>query len=101
MCLFVRRELVNYCRTRLADDLVLGIGAFRATDCADNHPLIDQWNAASRCNHSIEREQIVEMHKLDTVLEHLCWAPEGRSCSCLVLGNLNGGKHRAVHSLEG
>jgi hypothetical protein len=28
-------------------------------------------------------------------------APEGLGCSCLVLGNLNGGKHRAVHSFEG
>jgi hypothetical protein len=31
----------------------------------------DQWSAASRRNNSIEREQIVEMHKLDTVLETL------------------------------
>src|SRR5258705_7879844 len=100
--LFVRhRELVNYCRTCLADDLVLGIGASRATDCADNYPLVDQWNATSRRNDSIEREQIVETHQLDTVLEDLGWAPEGRGCSCLVLGNLNSGKHRAVHSLEG
>ena len=41
------------------------------------------------------------MHNLDAVLELLCFAPEGRGCSCLVLGNLNGGKHRAVHSLKG
>jgi hypothetical protein len=92
---------VNYCRACLADDLVLGIRASRTIDCADNDLLVDQWNAASRRNDSIEREQIVEMHKLDTVLELLRFAPEGRGCSCLVLGNLNGGKHRAVHSLEG
>jgi hypothetical protein len=41
------------------------------------------------------------MHKLDTPLELLRFAPEGRSCWCLVLGNPNGGKHGAVHSLEG
>ena len=65
------------------------------------HPLFDQWDAASRRDDSIEREQIVEMHKLDTVLELLRFAPEGRGCSCLVFGNLNGGKHRTVHSLKG
>jgi hypothetical protein len=37
------RQLVNYCRACLADDLVLGIRASRTTDCADNHPLVDQW----------------------------------------------------------
>jgi hypothetical protein len=52
--------------------------ASRTTDCTDNHPLVDQWNAASRRNDSIEREQIVEMHKLDTVLDDLRW-PSGRS----------------------
>jgi hypothetical protein len=41
------------------------------------------------------------MHKLDTVLKLLRFAPEGRGCSRLVLGNLNGGKHRTVHSLKG
>jgi len=41
------------------------------------------------------------MQKLDTVLELLGFAPECRGCSRLVLGNLNGGKHRAVHSLKG
>ena len=41
------------------------------------------------------------MHKVDTVLEDLGFAPEGCGGSCLVFGNLNGGKHRAVHSLEG
>src|SRR5580700_5508313 len=100
--LFVRCwQLVDYCRACLADDLVLGIRSSRTTDRADNHALFDQWDAASRGNDSIEREQIVEMHKLDTVLELLRFAAEGRGCSCLVLGNLNGGKHRAVHSLEG
>jgi len=95
------RQLVDECRACLADDLVLGIRASRTTDCADDHPLFDQRNAASRRNDSIEREQIVEMHKLDTVLEGLRWSPEGRGCSRLVFRNLNGGKHRAVHSLEG
>src|SRR5580700_7297245 len=100
--LFVRCwQLVDYCRACLADDFVLGIRSSRTTDCADNRPLFDQWDAASRGNDSIEREQIVEMHKVDTVLELLRWAPEGRGCFCLVLCNLNGGKHRAVHSLEG
>jgi hypothetical protein len=41
------------------------------------------------------------MHKLDAVLEDLRWPPEGHGCSRLVLRNLNGGEHRAVHSLEG
>jgi hypothetical protein len=41
------------------------------------------------------------MHKLDSVLEDLRWPPEGNGGSRLVLRNLNGGKHRAVHSLEG
>src|SRR3984885_11520396 len=95
------RKLVDYCRACLADDLVLGIRASRTTDCADNQPLFDQWDAASRGNDSIEREQIVEMHKVDTVLEDLRFAPEGRGCSSLVLGNLNGGKHRTVHPLKG
>jgi hypothetical protein len=49
------RQLVDYCRACLADDLVLGIGSSRTTDCADNHPLFDQWDAASRGNDSIER----------------------------------------------
>ena len=42
----------------------------------------------------------MRLHKVDAVFEHLGWAPERRSCSRLVLGNLNGGKHRAVHALE-
>src|SRR5579871_1790150 len=95
------RQYVNYSGARLANDLVLGIRAARTTDCADNHPAFDQRDAASRGNDSVEREQIVEVHKLDTVLELLRFAPEGRGRSCLVLGNLNGGKHRAVHSLKG
>ena len=99
--LFCRRELVNYCRACLADDFVLGIRASRTTNCADDRSLLDQRNAAARRNDSIEREQIVEMHKVDAVLEDLGWAPEGRGCSRLVFGNLNGGKHRAVHSLKG
>src|SRR5579863_787167 len=40
------------------------------------------------------------MHKVDAVLENLGWAPEGRSGSRLVLGNLNRGKHRAIHPLK-
>jgi hypothetical protein len=96
-----RLELINYCRACLAHNFILGIRASRTTDCADNIALLGQWNAASRCNDSIEREQIVEMHKLDTVLEDLRWPPEGHSCSRFVLRNLNGGKHRAVHSFEG
>src|SRR5579862_4484484 len=95
------RQLVDYCRACLADDVVLGIRASGRTDCANNHPLFDQWDAASRGNDSIEGEQIVEVHKLDTILELLRFAPEGRGCSCLVLRNLNGGEHRAVHSLKG
>ena len=97
-----RRELVDERGARLADDLSSrGIRSSRTTDCADDHSLIDQWNAASRRNNSIEREQIVEVHELDPVLEDFCWAPKCRGCSCLVLGDLNGGKHRAIHSLEG
>jgi hypothetical protein len=41
------------------------------------------------------------MHKLDSVLEELGFAPEGRGSSSLMLGNLNGGKYRSVHSLKG
>src|SRR5208337_2641262 len=95
------RQLVDHCRACLADDLVLGIRSSRTTDCADNHPLFDQWDATSRGNDSIEREQIVEMHKLDTVLEDLGFAPERRGCSSLVFGDLDGGKHCTVHSLKG
>jgi hypothetical protein len=40
------------------------------------------------------------MHYVDTDFKLLRWAPEGRGRSCFVLGNLNRGKHRAVHSLE-
>ena len=56
---------------RLAHNFVLRIRASRTTDCADNSTKVDQWNAASRRDDSIEREQIVEMHKLNTVLEDL------------------------------
>jgi hypothetical protein len=69
-----RRELINYCCSCFAHDFVLGIRASRATDCADNHALVDQWNTASRRNDSIERQQIVEVHKVDTILEDLRWA---------------------------
>src|SRR5580692_1315049 len=48
--------LVYYCRACLADDLILGIRASRTTNCADDCRLLDQWNAASRGNDSIERE---------------------------------------------
>jgi hypothetical protein len=84
-----RRDLVNYCRACLADDVVLGIRASRRADYADNHSMVDQWNATARRNNSIEREQIVETHQLDTVLEDLCWAPEGRGCLRLVFRYLN------------
>jgi len=88
--LFVRRlELVNYGRAGLTNDFVLGIRAPRTSDCADNRSPIDQWNATARRDDSIEREQIVEMHQLDTVLEDLGWAPEGRRCSRLVFRYLN------------
>ena len=80
------RELVNYGRARLADDLVLGIRASRTTDRADDHTVCDQRNAATRRNDSIEREQIVEMPEVDAVLENLSWAPEGRGGARLVLG---------------
>src|ERR1700678_51005 len=91
---------LNYCHACLADDVVLGIRASRTTDCANNHPLFDQRDAAPRGNDSIEREQIIEMHKLDTILELLRFAPEGGGCSGLMLGNLNVGKHRTIHSLK-
>jgi hypothetical protein len=41
------------------------------------------------------------MHQVNTILEDLRWTPEGRGGSRLVLRNLNGGEHRAVHPLEG
>jgi hypothetical protein len=40
------------------------------------------------------------MHEVDAVFEDLGWASERRGCSRLVLGNLNRGKHRAIHALE-
>src|SRR5580700_5932208 len=82
-------KLVDHCRACLADHLILRIGTSRTTDRADNLALLDQWNAAPRRNDSIEREQIVEMHKLETVLEDLCCTPETHSCSRLVFRNLN------------
>ncbi len=81
--------VTNYCRACLADHLILRIGTTRTTDCADNLALLDQWNAAPRRNDSVKREQIVEMYKLDTVLEDLCFAPESRGCARLVFRNLN------------
>jgi len=51
--------------------------------------LVDQWNATARRDNSIEREQIVEMHQLDIVLEDLGWASEGRGCPGLVFRYLN------------
>src|ERR1035438_3470167 len=57
-----RREFVDYRRPCLAHDFDR---ASRTTDCADNHALVDQSNTASRRNDSIEREQIVEVHKLN------------------------------------
>ena len=84
-----------------ATRLVLGIGSSGTSDGADNLSSLDQMNAASRRDESIEREQVVEVHKVDTIFEDLGWAPKGRGCACFVLGNLNGGEHRAVHPLEG
>src|ERR1700722_15766471 len=96
-----RRELVNYCGACLGDHFILRIGTSRTTDRADNLAMLDQRNTASRRNDSIEREQIVEMNKMDTALEDFCFAPEGRGCSRLVLRYLNRGEHGVVHSLEG
>src|ERR1700722_4722674 len=70
-----RRALVNDCRSRLAYDLVLRIRTARSANCADNHALIDEWDTASRCNNSVEGEQIVQVHELDAVLEDLGWTP--------------------------
>src|SRR6202451_2574397 len=84
-----RRALIDYCRACLAHDIVLGIRASRTADGADNRPLLDQGNAASRCYDPIERQQIVEVHKLDTVLEYFRWPSEGRGGSRLVFRNLN------------
>src|SRR5580704_12606081 len=95
------RSHIDYCRARLAHAIALGTCAPRTTDSSDNSPLFDQGNATSRRNHPIEREQIVEMHKVDAVLEDLGWAPEGCGCPRLVFRDLYGGKHRAVHSLKG
>src|SRR5437764_1203052 len=80
---------------------VADIWASRSTDRANNRALVDKRNAASRRYDSIEREQIIEMHELDPILEDLCGAPEGHSRSRLMFRNLDGGEHRAVHSLEG
>src|SRR4029077_2981876 len=82
---FCRLRLVNHCSTGHADDPVLGIRASRTADCADDRSALDQWNATARRDNSIEREQIVEMHQIDTVLEDLGGTPEGYGCSRLVL----------------
>src|SRR5580658_3625615 len=83
------RQLVDHCRPSLAHDFVLGIRSSGTTDCADDIALVDERNTASRRNDSIECKQIVEMHKVDTILEDLCWPSEGHGCSRLVLSNLN------------
>src|SRR4029077_18165513 len=93
-----RGGFVDYRGTRLADDLVLGIRAPGDADCANDRAIFNQWNAAARGDDSIEREQIVELHEIDTVFEDLGGAPECGGCASFVLGNLNGGEHRAVHA---
>jgi len=63
-------------------------------------PFLDQRNAAARRNDSIESEQIVEMHKLipsSKTLVSRRKVAAARAC----VRHLNGGKHRAVHPLEG
>src|ERR1700733_595131 len=87
------RDCVNHCRACLANDLVLGIRASRNTDCANDRAILNQRNTAARGNNSVKCEQVVQVHKVDTVFEYLGWAPEGRGCPCLVLRNLNGRKH--------
>src|SRR5580698_4222238 len=96
-----RRELINYRRACFADHLILRIGTTRTAHRTDNLALLNEWNAASRRNDPIERQQIVKMHKLDTVLEDLGRTPERRGCPRLVLRNLHGSEHGAVHSLKG
>jgi hypothetical protein len=54
-------DLINHYCACLTDDFVLGIRASRTTDCTDDRSSVDQWNATSRCNHSIEREQTIEI----------------------------------------
>ena len=62
-------------------DPLLGGRSPERSDGADNNALLDQWDAASRRNNSIESEQIVEMHKVDTVLEDLGFAPESTTAT--------------------
>src|SRR3954454_6609965 len=90
---------LNCCCARLGDHLILRIGAPGTTDCANNLALLDQRDAASRCNHSVERQQVIEMHHIDALLKDLGWATKSGGCSRLVNRDLNGGKHRAIHPL--
>jgi len=66
-----RRGLINHRCACVAHDFVLGIRASRTIDCADDIALLDQWNTASKRNDSTECEQIVKLHKLNTILEDL------------------------------
>src|SRR5215472_15666036 len=61
----------------------------RTSDRADQLTVLDQWNAAARRNDSIQRHQVIQLVDLDTVLEDLGFAAEGRSRSRLVFGDLN------------
>jgi len=93
--------LVERRHTSLADDLVLGIRAARTTDRTDDCPLTDEWNASSRRDDSIERQQVVELHELNTVFEDFGWATERSGGARFMFRYLNRGEHRAIHSLEG
>ena len=72
------QALLNDCRACPADYLIQVIGTPRTSDRADQLTVLDQWNAATRRNDSIQRQQVIQIVDLDTVLEDLGFAAEGR-----------------------
>src|SRR5579885_3600436 len=78
---FESRLSIDDCRARLAHNLVLRIRASRNAHSPDNRSILDQGDTAARCNHSVKCEQVVEMHKVDTVLEYFGWSSKSRGSS--------------------
>src|SRR5580700_7015670 len=95
-----RRLLVDGCRAHGADRLILGAGAARAPDGANDLAVLDQWDAAARGNDIVERHDVFEVRLLDGILEGLGGpAVLGRSPG-LVLGDGNRGELRPIHLHE-
>src|SRR2546430_3990230 len=75
-----RRSLLDRRGADLAGDFILRAGAAGTADRADQLAAFDQRNAASRGDDSIEGDEVIEA-VLDSVLESLGFAPEGRGRS--------------------